>query len=78
MCAVRVQNDSALVGMLIDAGASVRTKNSYGVSPLVIAAEYSENPDIVSLLLDSYAATENATVKAFVHTLTSSIVPLSV
>lgn len=78
MYAVRVQNDSALVGMLIDAGASVRTKNSYGVSPLVIAAEYSENPDIVSLLLDSYAATENETVKAFVHTITSSNVPLSV
>lgn len=78
MYAVRVQNDPALVGMLIDAGAAVRAKNSYGISPLVIAAEYSENPDIVSLLLDSYAATENEVVKAFVHTITSSNVPISV
>ncbi|MBC6719417.1 ankyrin repeat domain-containing protein [Treponema sp. Marseille-Q4130] len=78
MYAVRVQNDSDLVSMLIDAGASVRAKNSYGVSSLLIAAEYSENPDVVSLLLDSYSATESETAKAFIHTITSSNVPLAV
>ena len=78
MYAVRTQNDPDLARILIDAGASVRAKNSYGVSSLVIAAEYSENPDIVSLLLDSYSATESETVKAFVHTITSSNVPLAV
>ena len=78
MYAVRTQNDPDLARILIDAGASVRAKNSYGVSSLVIAAEYSENSDIVSLLLDSYSATESETVKAFVHTITSSNVPLAV
>lgn len=78
MYAVRTQNDPDLARILIDAGASVRAKNSYGVSSLVIAAEYSENPDVVSLLLDSYSATESETVKAFVHTITSSNVPLAV
>ena len=78
MYAVRTQNDKSFAAMLIDAGAFVRAKNSFGISSLLIAAEYSQNPDIVSLLLASYSATENDVAKAFIHAITSSNVPLQV
>ena len=78
MYAVRTQNDKSFAAMLIDAGAFVRAKNSFGISSLLIAAEYSQNPDIVSLLLASYSAAENDVAKAFIHAITSSNVPLQV
>jgi len=78
MYAVRTQNDKRFAAVLIDAGASVRAKNAFGISSLLIAAEYSQNPDIVSLLLASYSATENDVAKAFIHAITSSNVPLQV
>ena len=78
MYAVRTQNDKRFAAVLIDAGASVRAKNAFGISSLLIAAEYSQNPDIVSLLLASYSATENDVAKAFIHAITSSNVPLHV
>lgn len=78
MYAVRTQNEKIFAAMLIDAGAFVRAKNSFGISSLLIAAEYSQNPDIVSLLLASYSAVENDVAKAFIHAITSSNVPLQV
>ena len=78
MYAVRTQNDKRFAAVLIDAGASVRAKNAFAISSLLIAAEYSQNPDIVSLLLASYSATENDVAKAFIHAITSSNVPLHV
>ena len=78
MYAVRTQNDKRFAAVLIDAGASVRAKNAFGISSLLIAAEYSQNPDIVSLLLASYSVTENDVAKAFIHAITSSNVPLHV
>ena len=74
----RERVDKRFAAVLIDAGASVRAKNAFGISSLLIAAEYSQNPDIVSLLLASYSATENDVAKAFIHAITSSNVPLHV
>lgn len=72
MYAVRYQNSSSLVKMLIEKGAAVGVQNAYGISPLTLAAQYSENPNILSLLLNSYPAGENAVLKALVYALTSS------
>ena len=78
MYAVRTQNDKTFAAMLIDAGASVCAKNSFGISSLSIAAEYSKNPDIVSLLLESYSPTDSDVAKAFIHAITSSNIALQV
>lgn len=72
MYAVRYQNDEKLTGTLIDHGAVIRTRNKYNASPLILAAQYSENPVIISRLLTAYSAGENEVFKAFIYAITGN------
>jgi len=72
MYAVRYQNNEKLVRTLIDHGAKTQVQNKYSASPLIIAAEYSENSSILSLLLPAYTAGEEEVFKALVFTITGT------
>ena len=72
MYAVRYQNSLSIVETLIKAGAHIRIRNKYNATPLLIAADYSQNPGILSLLLEGRSASEEEVFKAFVMTITST------
>lgn len=58
--------------MLIEKGAHTRIRNKYNATPLLLAADYSQNPQILSLLLRNRSATEDEVFKAFILALTST------
>ena len=72
MYAVRYQNSINIVNMLIEKGAHARVRNNYNATPLLLAANYSQNPQILSLLLRNRSATEDEVFKAFILALTST------
>lgn len=71
MYAVRYQNDSRVVRQLVSAGAHTRVRNKYNSTPLLLAAYYSPNPDILSLLLENRSSSEDEVFNAFILSLTS-------
>ncbi len=66
MYAVRYQENTSIVDLLIDAGAQVKAKNSYNVSALMLAATYNGNPEILRKLLSYYSPSEKEVVQSFV------------
>src|SRR5574344_1034829 len=72
MYAVRYQNSINIGNMLIEKGAQARVRNNYNATPLLLAANYSQNPQILSLLLRNRSATEDEVFKAFILSLTST------
>lgn len=75
MYAVRYQNNAALVSLLIEHGALLRVRSKYNSTPLLLAAEYSQNPDILRRLLQNRSASEDEVYKAFVLAITGSESP---
>lgn len=72
MYAVRYQNSIHLVNMLIEKGAHTRVRNKYNATPLLLAANYSQNPQILSLMLRNRSNTEDEVYKAFILALSSN------
>jgi len=72
MYAVRYQNSINIVNMLIEKGAHTRVRNKYNATPLLLAATYSQNPQILSLMLRNRSATEDEVFKSFILALTST------
>ena len=66
MYAVRYQENTSIVDLLIEAGADTRLKNNYDVSALMLAATYNGNPEILRKLLNYYSASEKEVIQAFV------------
>lgn len=66
MYAVRYQENTSIIDLLISAGAQVKTKNSYNVSALMLASTYNGNPEILRKLLSYYSPSEKEVVQSFV------------
>ncbi len=66
MYAVRYQENTSIVDLLIDSGAQVKAKNSYNVSALMLASTYNGNPEILRKLLSYYSPSEKEVVQSFV------------
>lgn len=72
MYAVRYQNTLEVVTALVDHGAHLRVRNKYNATPLLLAADYSQNPEIIARLLRDRSSTEDEVFKAFILALTST------
>ena len=75
MYAVRYQNNASLVETLIKSGAHIRVRNKYNTTPLLLAADYSKNPDILAMLLKNRNNYEDEVFKAFILSITGENVP---
>ncbi|MCR5217771.1 ankyrin repeat domain-containing protein [Treponema sp.] len=72
MYACRYQNSLSIINRLIDKGAHIRVRNKYNATPLLMAADYSQNPQIIKVLLKDRTITEDEVYRAFIMTVTSS------
>ena len=72
MYAVRYQNDFEIINQLVKKGAYIRVRNKHNATPLLLSANYSENPEILSFLMKNRSVTEDEVFKAFIFALTSS------
>ena len=72
MYAVRFQENTNVVKLLIDAGAQVDVENSFGNSAFIIAAYYNNNPEILNLLIKYYKSTSKELLKALVLLISSN------
>ena len=66
MYAIRYQENISIVETLINAGAKIKVKNKYDLSPLIIAASYNGNPEITKKILSYYSVSEKEVLQAFV------------
>lgn len=66
MYAVRYQNSSSIITMLQNGGAYLRIRNTHNATPLLLAAVYSRNPDVLSILLAGRSGSEEEVMRAFV------------
>ena len=57
---------------LIEAGAYVRVRNNVNTTPLLLAANYTQNPEILKLLLKDRTVSEDEVYAAFILSLTST------
>ena len=72
MYACRYQNSLNIVTKLIDMGAHIRVRNKYNATPLLMASDYSQNPQILKILLKDRTITEDEVYRAFIMTVTSN------
>ncbi|MCR5762620.1 MAG: ankyrin repeat domain-containing protein [Treponema sp.] len=72
MYAVRYQQDSHIVKLLIDNGAHIRVRNSYNFTPLLIASLYTKNPDILAMMLKDRNGAEEEVFYAFILSIVSN------
>lgn len=72
MYACRYQNSLSIVTKLIDKGAHIRVRNKYNATPLLMASDYSQNPQILKVLLKDRNITEDEVYRAFIMTVTSN------
>ena len=66
MYAIRYQENITIVENLINAGAKIKVKNKYDLSPLILAASYNGNPEITKKILSYYSVSEKEVLQAFV------------
>ena len=66
MYAIRYQQNISIVETLINAGAKIKVKNKYDLSPLILAASYNGNPEITKKILSYYSVSEKEVLQAFV------------
>lgn len=66
MYAIRYQQNISIVETLINAGATIKVKNKYDLSPLILAASYNGNPEITKKILSYYSVSEKEVLQAFV------------
>ena len=72
MYACRYQNNLNIVDMLIEKGAYIRTRNKFNATPLLMAADYSKNPEIIAVLLKNRTASEDEVFRAFIFSITGN------
>lgn len=72
MYAVRYQNSLSPVTSLIENGAYVRVRNKFNATPLLMAAGYSQNPQILSVLLRGRSISEDEVYRAFIFAITGN------
>lgn len=72
MYAVRYQNNSDAVKILLNNKASPLVKNIYGANAMMIAAGFSKNPEIVNLLIKPFSSSSEDVREAFVYGIQNS------
>ena len=71
MYAIRYQNTLEVIDILAKNGALLNDKNNYLTSTLSMAAMWSENPEILNRVLNSYSPGDKEIFKSFVLCITS-------
>lgn len=71
MYAIRYQNTLEVIDILAKNGALLNDKNNYSTSTLSMAAMWSENPEILNRVLNSYSPGDKEIFKSFVLCITS-------
>ena len=74
MYACRYQNSLGIVNALIEKGAYIRTRNKYNATPLLMAADYSQNPEIIKVLMNGRSSSDDEVFKAFILAITGNSV----
>ncbi|MCQ2573142.1 MAG: ankyrin repeat domain-containing protein [Treponema sp.] len=67
MYAARYQSNLSIMELLLSEKADVKISNNYSLSPLVIAACFNDNPDVIKKLLSFYSPSDKEVQKAFVQ-----------
>ena len=58
--------------MLIENAAYIRVRNKFNATPLLMAADYSQNPEIISGLLKNRSVSEDEVFRAFIFAITGN------